>query len=227
MGYFLQKFGITLNEAEADGQDQGTDDTNTDYSAAEDTGNDNADTNDQQTDNTEDTENTDTNEENNDTTNDTNTDDNTDYTEEDDGMDGDDMGDGDNGGGDNNGGNDEDQPVDDLKKQEEDIYSSANLTPEQLDIKHKELKKNYLDMYDVTSGLIDRISDIGVNTDNVKVVEYVSDQLTKLRTMVSDYVNNVYAGKSYIENAINYNRFLAVLHGINKMLEELSKTSNN
>lgn len=232
MGYFLQKFGIVINEAEVDGQEQEASDTNTDYSATEDTNNE-TENNNQDNENTEENstdENNTENQDNNEDTPDENTeDDNTDYTEGDDGL-GDDTDGGDDGNtdgndtNDNNSDNGGDQPVDDLKKQEEEIYSSANLTPEQLDIKHKDLKRNYLYMYDITTGIIDRIGDIGINTTNVKVVEYISDQLTKLRSMISDYVNNIYASKSYIENAVNYNRFLAVLNGINKMLEELGKS---
>jgi hypothetical protein len=45
--------------------------------------------------------------------------------------------------------------------------------------------------------------------------------------MLVDYMNNVYQGKSYIENSINYNRFLAVLNGINKILEEVEKKQDN
>jgi hypothetical protein len=49
--------------------------------------------------------------------------------------------------------------------------------------------------------------------------------------MVADYMNNVYSTKSYMENAINYNKFLATLTGINDILVEidkdLSETSSN
>lgn len=142
----------------------------------------------------------------------------TDYTDDDSG--------GDDGGYDDGGGDggappteESDSPVDDLKSKEEEIYSS--LTPEQLDIKHRELKNQYLKMYDTTSSLIDRIGEIGISEDKIVVIEYISNNLSNLRDMLSDYVDKVYQTKSFIENSINYNRFLAVLSGISKMLEEL------
>lgn len=114
--------------------------------------------------------------------------------------------------------------VDDLKHQEEELYSE--LTPEQLDIKHKELKTQYLNMYDNIVAIIDRIGDINVAEQNIGTVEYVSNTLASLKDMLTDYVNDVYKTKSYIENSINYNRFLAILNGINKILEEMNSKND-
>ncbi len=110
--------------------------------------------------------------------------------------------------------------VDEIKKQEEELYNE--LTPEQLDIKHKELKNLYLKMYDTVVSIIDRLGDINASEDNIGIMEYVSNNLANLKEMISDYVNDVYKTKSYIENSINYNRFLAVLNGVNKILEEMN-----
>ena len=114
--------------------------------------------------------------------------------------------------------------VDDLKHQEEELYNE--LTPEQLDIKHKELKTQYLNMYDAVVAIIDRIGDINVAEQNIGTVEYVSNTLASLKDMLTDYVNDVYKTKSYIENSINYNRFLAILNGINKILEEMNSKND-
>ena len=114
--------------------------------------------------------------------------------------------------------------VDDLKHQEEELYNE--LTPEQLDIKHKELKTQYLNMYDAVVAIIDRIGDINVAEQNIGTVEYVSNTLVGLKDMLTDYVNDVYRTKSYIENSINYNRFLAILNGINKILEEMNSKND-
>lgn len=114
----------------------------------------------------------------------------------------------------------EESKVDDIKKQEEEIYNS--LTPEQLDIKHKELKTRFLDMYDMITTAIDRIGDVVVSEEDIEILEYVSTNLFNLKDMISDYINSVYQTKSYIENSINYNRFIAVLNGICRVLEEMN-----
>lgn len=116
----------------------------------------------------------------------------------------------------------EDEEVDENKKAEEEIF--GDLTHDQLDIKHKELKNQYLNLYDMTTEIIDRISSIAISEDITFVIDYISTTLSNLRDMVVDYINDVYKTKSYTENLINYNRFLATLSGINKILEEINKT---
>ena len=111
--------------------------------------------------------------------------------------------------------------VDAIKKKEEEIY--ANLSPEQLDIMHKELKSQFLAMFDMTTEVVQRINNISLDTKDVPTIEYASNKLSRLRTMLTDYMNYVYKTKSYTENHINYNIFLAVLNGINKILEEINK----
>ena len=115
---------------------------------------------------------------------------------------------------------DEPSEVDDLKQQEEEMFNQ--LTPEQLDIKHKELKQQFVNMYDSVTSIIDRLGDVNAEEENIKTIEYVSNQLSSLKDMLMDYMTDVYKTKSYIENSINYNRFLAVLNGINKILEEMN-----
>lgn len=111
--------------------------------------------------------------------------------------------------------------VDEHKEQEEDLYE--NLTPEQLDIKHRELKDRFLELFDTTTSVIDRINDISVVEENLEIIKYVSNTLSNLRDMLTDYINSVYKTKSYIENLVNYNKFLAVLNGISDILEEMNK----
>lgn len=221
MGYFMEKLGIKLTsikEAEADGQDMNNpDDQPSDYNAEDapaseptedeatdqNTKNNNAEQSDEESsmNNTEDPP--------------------MDYNDADMASE-DDTGE-DSGSGEEPSAEDETQPVNIIKQQEEEIYNNANMTPEQLDIKHKELKSQFLAMYDLTSSIIDRIGDANINEENIAVIEFISENLSRLRTMLTDYIDSVYAGKSYIENAVTFNRFLATLNGINKMLEQLEK----
>ena len=110
--------------------------------------------------------------------------------------------------------------VDSIKQQEEEMF---DLSPEELDIKHKELKGNYLAMFDLVQSISERINDASTTDECIPVIDYIAKQLSQLETMLTDYMNNVYKTKSYIENSINYNRFLAVLNGIDKILVEMNK----
>lgn len=214
-----------LSPLHEDSPDAGNDD-NTDYTA---------DTNDTNDANTSDQNSNDNNAEENTTENnqDDNADnnsDNTDYTDMN--FDGDNSGDdsesdnsddsnssgdsSDSSGGDDN----SDEKVDDIKKQEEELYN--NLTPEQLDIKHKELKRNYLALYELINAIIEKISAANLSEENVSIIEFASNNLVKLKDMIIDYMENVYKTKSYIENSIIYNRYLATLTAINNMLKEMN-----
>ena len=225
----LNKFDIDfINEGapEEDNNDQNTDYTNndndttaanTDDNNEDYTNDDNADTN-----NDNDTEDNTDNENEND-----NNDDNNDYTNDVPDMNDDDgnapSDDGDNGDTGNNtndsGNNNDESEVDDIKKQEEELYS--NLSPEQLDIKHKELKRNFLAMFEVINSIIDKITSANLSEENTTTIDFVSNNLNNLRNMLIDYMNDVYKTKSYTENLIIYNRYLAALNAINKILEEM------
>ena len=137
-----------------------------------------------------------------------------------------DGGDGGEGGGDDGGsadagGGDGSVQADDNRGMEEEIFK--DLTQDQIDIKHQELKTNFGKIYDTTSSLIDRLNDIPTNDTYMASINFVSNQLADLRQMVTDYMNNVYSTKSYMENSINYNKFLMTLKGINDILEEIYK----
>ena len=81
-------------------------------------------------------------------------------------------------------------------------------------------------MFDMTTDLIERINNISLDPEDIHVVEYASNNLSVLRTMLKDYMDSVYKTKSYTENYVNYNRFLATLNGINKILEEINKNED-
>ncbi len=127
-------------------------------------------------------------------------------------------------GGESQGASEEENNVDDIKKQEEELY--ANLSKDQLDIKHKELKSQFLSIFDSTTAITKRLTSINVKQEYLETVEYVANILSKLREMLTDYMNSVYKTKSYTENYVNYNRFLATLNGINKILEEIGKNED-
>lgn len=114
----------------------------------------------------------------------------------------------------------EEKTPDEIKQLEDELF--ASLTPEQLAIKNLELKNLYIDLYDVVEGLIVRINDLPKNAKFISVVEFISDNLSELKAILIDYINGgTYNALSYTENSINYNKFVAVLHGINKMIQEI------
>ena len=111
--------------------------------------------------------------------------------------------------------------ADDARGMEQELFQ--DLTPDQIDLKHKELKNKYLELYNSTSNIVDRINELPTSDTTVASITFVAKKLAELRKMIADYMNDVYSTKSYMENAINYNRFLAALSGINKILDKINK----
>lgn len=167
-------------------------------------------------------------------------DDTTDYTQTDTGDGGTDSGatddgtgdpgatDGDPGTGDDTGATDDTsstdsggdtQNPDEIKKLEDELF--ANFSPEQIGIKNKELKNLYIKLFDTTDNLIGKINDIPKIDKYLKVVEFISIKVSEARNMIIDYMNHTYNTNSYTVNLINYNKFLAILHGVNKIIEEI------
>ena len=220
MGYFLNKFGITpLSEAEVDGEDQNPNGTDNDYT--EDTN----DTNPQPPDDNAEGDQQTNEEPAHDEGQQDNPDEEptTDYTEGDPTEEGDPAPEDGEQPAEGEDPNAEANPVDDIKQKEEELIG---LSTQHLDIKHEELKTQFLSMYDMVTSIIERIDDATVRKDNIKVIHYISDTIVKLKSMLTDYIENVYSTRSYIENSVIYNRFLAVLNGVLKILEEMNKNDD-
>ena len=122
---------------------------------------------------------------------------------------------------DRSGGGDDTVTADDARGLENELFK--DLTPDQVDLKHKELKRNFSELYDSIANIIDRVNDIPNSEQFTAAIGFVSEQLSNLKQMVADYMNDVYSTKSYMENAMNYNRFLATLNGVKDILVEINK----
>ena len=121
---------------------------------------------------------------------------------------------GDDTGGDMGGGGDDE--VEDLEK---DVF--GDLTDQQMDIKNKELKTNFINLYDTISDIEERINDISKDADMIKPLEFVSNKLADLAQQVSDYLSYTYPTKSYTENTVMYRLFLNILNQINDILSTI------
>lgn len=107
-----------------------------------------------------------------------------------------------------------------LQDSENQIF--ANLTPEQLEIKNKELKARYTELYKSLTGIVDRVNSIPKQDSNIKELGFISDKLSDLQEIIPYYLNNTFDTKTYIENSINYQQYLVVIGTINKLLIEIT-----
>lgn len=122
----------------------------------------------------------------------------------------------DSAGGDNN----SDEEVNDDNT---DIFSS--LSAEEQQIKIKELKGLYQQMYTSCDELLDRINNLEFTEDSLPVMTRITYALYDLKKYVSEYIISIFPRKSYIENDIAFNRFLMILNSVKDILSKYQKKS--
>ena len=105
-----------------------------------------------------------------------------------------------------------------------DIFSS--LSAEEQQIKIKELKNLYVEMYSSLDDMLNKLNSAETNEDNLGIISRLSTSMYSLKQYIADYLTTMFAHKSYIENDIMFNRFLSTLNSIKNVLEDLIKQQN-
>lgn len=116
------------------------------------------------------------------------------------------------------GGPDPDQNIRDA---EGEIF--ANLSDKDKINKVNELKTLYEDLYNRIATLHDKVNEIPKDDDLIKVYNFVTDNLADMKEYVYDYMTSTFDNKTYLENMINYKKYLSTLNVINGILEEIRK----
>lgn len=122
----------------------------------------------------------------------------------------------DSAGGDNN----SDEEVNDDNT---DIFSS--LSAEEQQIKIKELKGLYQQMYTSCDELLDRINNLEFTEDSLPIMTRITYALYDLKKYISEYIISIFPRKSFIENDIAFNRFLMILNSVKDILCRYQKKS--
>lgn len=112
---------------------------------------------------------------------------------------------------------------DELKSLQDDLFDS--LTDDQIAIKDKELKNNFISLYDTIEVTCNRVNDISKSTSMIKPLEFIAEKLNDLSDQVSDYLTYTYKTKTYPENMIMFNLFMHSLSTINDMLSSIDRTT--
>lgn len=117
---------------------------------------------------------------------------------------------------------DENDPSAKLKELEKSIFDQ--LPQEMQQAKSTELKKLYNDTYDKCQSIIDIISTAEKQPNQVKVYDYILNNLLDLQRYIKDYLTNIYDSKTYIENMTELQKYLAILDTVNGVFEDMAKT---
>lgn len=120
---------------------------------------------------------------------------------------------------------DADDPSAKLKELEKSIFDQ--LSDEMKAAKTTELKKLYTDTYDKCQSIIDTISGAEKQPNQVKVYDYILNNLLDLQRYIKDYLSNIFDSKTYIENMTELQKYLAILDTVNGVFEDMSKETND
>lgn len=118
-----------------------------------------------------------------------------------------------------------DDPSAKLKELEKSIFDQ--LPDEMKAAKTSELKKLYTDTYDKCQSIIDTISGAEKQPNQVKVYDYILNNLLDLQRYIKDYLSNIFDSKTYIENMTELQKYLAILDTVNGVFEDMSKGTND
>lgn len=102
-----------------------------------------------------------------------------------------------------------------------DIFSS--LTAEEQQIKIKELKNLYSNLYSSCDDILERINKLDINEDNLEIISRISTSLYDMKVYISDYLTLIFPNKSYIENDVTFVRFLTIVKSITEILDDIAK----
>jgi hypothetical protein len=121
-------------------------------------------------------------------------------------------------GGDQPQGDEAEEPV----EANTDIFSS--LSADEQSVKIFELQRLYAQLYNSCNDISKRINDLDTDEKDLEIISRVGDSITQLKKYIEDYLTKHFSKKSFVENDIMYNRFLAILSSITSVLQELSKS---
>ena len=99
----------------------------------------------------------------------------------------------------------------------------ASLTAEEQQIKIKELKNLYSNLYSSCDDILERINKLDVNEDNLETISRISTALYDIKIYISDYLTMVFPTKSYVENDVTFVRFLTIIKSITEILDDVAK----
>lgn len=119
----------------------------------------------------------------------------------------------------------EEEPMTPVQNIDNQIFS--DLSSAELAARDVRLRKAFFRVYDVCDIVIDKITRLDKNDDIIQIGDYISRKLDGLKEMISDYLNDIYDSKSYVENFIYYKQCTAILEAISVLLKEIQSKDSD
>ena len=117
----------------------------------------------------------------------------------------------------------ENDPHQRLKELEAEIFDQ--LSEQEKDIKKNELKKLFILLIEKSDTIVDLLQEVPKTDETIRLIDYVINTLTDLKTYLNDYVSNMYDIKTYLQNTVNFQKYLAIFDSVKAITEEIKRTS--
>lgn len=96
-----------------------------------------------------------------------------------------------------------------------------SLSKEEQQIKIKELKSLYGNLYSSCNDILNRIDTLDANELSIESITKITTALVGVRNYMADYIANIFSTKSFVENDIMFNRFLDIINTIKVSFEKI------
>ena len=116
---------------------------------------------------------------------------------------------------------DENTSYNKLKAIEDELF--ADLTQDQILIKNNELKKQFIDLYEVIGSCLIRIKNTDKTEDTAKILKFINEKLLEVRDLVDYNITTAFDTRTYIENSAILQEFIKTLNDISSMIDALNK----
>lgn len=115
----------------------------------------------------------------------------------------------------------ENDPHQRLKELEAEIFDQLSEPEKQMKI--NELKKLYGLLIDKADSLYKLTQEISKTDDTVKMIDYTLNTLMDLKTYMKDYVIDVFDNRTYLQNSVNFQKFLTIFDAVHSIFKEIKK----
>ncbi len=99
----------------------------------------------------------------------------------------------------------------------------ASLSAQEQAIKISQLKTLFGNLYSSIDETLEKLNEIEFDETNREAISKITSDLYTIRVTLLDYIVKIFDTKSYIENDIAFNRFLADINFISSILEKIKK----
>ena len=105
------------------------------------------------------------------------------------------------------------------------IQTNANifnsLTKEEQEIKIRELKKLFNELYSSTDDIVQKINNIPTDESSILTINRIAKTLANTKEYIRDYLLYSFTSKSFVENDVMFNRFLVILNSISGIIDKM------